>query len=666
MSLARHAVGVKTAESTGGYVVGVDTGGTYTDAVVIDNATHSVLASAKALTTKGDLAVGVTEAIRTALGLLPDVSTDQIGLVAVSTTLATNAVVEGHGSPVAAILIGFDNEMIARTGLAAAFPDVPVIAIAGGHDHNGDVATALDAEALVAAVTDQRVEAYAITSLFAVRNPAHEQQARDLVTAATGRPVTISTELTSQLDSTRRAVNTLLNARLISRVTMLIGAVSKSMSEIGLSCPLMIVKGDGSVALAETVVNKPIETVLSGPAASLVGAAWLSGLDRFVLSDMGGTTTDLAALTGGRPVVLEHGAVVGGRRTMVRAVDVRTVGLGGDSEVRVAVDRSVTVGPERVVPVSLLATQFPIVLTFIDAGYTQFVVRPFGAKTAPDPSSNPDDLTRYEHDMLASLRNGPRPLREVVASSQARKALATLRRRGAVQVSGFTPSDAAHVLDYQNNWSTDAAVRVAALMTHTTAEEMSRDVWNETVRRSARAVIDTVVNAGRSNDLESSPLGEALIDAVCSGRGELGLGQVRVTPSHPVVAVGGPVKVYYPEVARRLGCDVLFPDFFDVANAVGAATGLVMRTVVVTVQRAGDEAFRVHGPDGVQSLPSGPEALAVAADIARSAALAAVIEMGAHHPDAHVTIDKYLLPGAVDDNGLLQATATAEAIGRPQ
>jgi hypothetical protein len=222
------------------------------------------------------------------------------------------------------------------------------------------------------------------------------------------------------------------------------------------------------------------------------------------------------------------------------------------------------------------------------------------------------------------------------------------------------------VLGYQNNWSTDATVRVAAHMTHTTAEEMSRDVWNETVRRSARAVVDTVVNAGRANDLESGPLGEALIDAVCSGRGELGLGQVRVTPSHPVVAVGGPVKVYYPEVARRLGCDVLFPDFFEVANAVGAATGLVTRTVVVTVQRAGDEAFRVHGPDGVRSLPSGAEALAVAAGIARRAALAAVIEMGAHQPDAHVTIDKYLLPGAVDDNGLLQATATAEAIGRPQ
>jgi N-methylhydantoinase A/oxoprolinase/acetone carboxylase beta subunit len=643
-------------------VIGVDTGGTYTDAVVIDNATHTVLATAKALTTKGNLAIGVTEAIRAALQTVPGFEPASIGLVSVSTTLATNAVVEGHGSRVGAVLVGFDNEMVARTRIAAEFPDVPIVLVTGGHDHNGEAVAVLDTDELAAAVRDLAVDAFAVTSLFAVRNPAHEHAARDVITATTGRPVTISTELTSQLDSTRRAVNTLLNARLISRITTLIGAVTEAMAETGLVCPLMIVKGDGSVALANTVVNKPIETVLSGPAASLVGAAWLSGLDRFVLSDIGGTTTDLAAFTGGRPVVLEHGANVGGRRTMVRAIDVRTVGLGGDSEVSVAVDRSVTVGPERVIPVSLLASRFPIVHTFIDAGYIAFVVRPFGSDGPPDAT----DLSPYEHQMLMAVARGPRPLREVVASSQARRALATLRRRGAIQVSAFTPSDAAHVLGYQSTWSAEAAEKVAALMTHTTAAEMSRDVWNETVRRSARAVLDTVTNAGRATDLDPGQGGEALLDAVCSGRGVLGLTDVRLVPSLSVVAVGGPAQVYYPEVGRRLGCDVVFPEHFAVANAVGAATGLVARTVVVTVQRGGDDGFRVHGPDGVSIFGAGAEALRVASEVASDAAIAAVHDMGAATADVQVAIDKYLLPGAVDDNGLLQATVTAEAIGRPQ
>ena len=94
------------------------------------------------------------------------------------------------------------------------------------------------------------------------------------------------------------------------------------MTELGIACPLMIVKGDGTLALAETVAPRPIETVLSGPAASLVGARWLSGLDNFILSDMGGTTTDLGDPGEWPPVGRREGAEVGGWRTMVKAIDV--------------------------------------------------------------------------------------------------------------------------------------------------------------------------------------------------------------------------------------------------------------------------------------------------------------------------------------------------------
>jgi N-methylhydantoinase A/oxoprolinase/acetone carboxylase beta subunit len=105
------------------------------------------------------------------------------------------------------------------------------------------------------------------------------------------------------------------------------------MAQLQIQCPLMIVKGDGTLALAETVALRPIETVLSGPAASLVGAQWMSGLSSFILSDMGGTTTDLGILRTAARVSANAGAEVGGWRTMVRAIDVRTIGLGGDSEV---------------------------------------------------------------------------------------------------------------------------------------------------------------------------------------------------------------------------------------------------------------------------------------------------------------------------------------------
>jgi len=120
------------------YLIGVDTGGTYTDAAVIEAKGHKVVASAKSITTKGDLSIGVSGAITAAIAALPrGLRTENIALVSVSTTLATNAVVEGHGSAVGVILIGFDQAMAERTGIAKAFPGMPMAMIAGGHDHTG-------------------------------------------------------------------------------------------------------------------------------------------------------------------------------------------------------------------------------------------------------------------------------------------------------------------------------------------------------------------------------------------------------------------------------------------------------------------------------------------------------------------------------------------------
>ncbi len=215
------------------FIIGIDTGGTYTDAAVIAADDHRVVSSAKALTTRGDLAIGVAEAMGGALQGLDAAGQAAISLVSVSTTLATNAVVEGHGGLVCVILIGFDRTMIARSGIEAAFPGMPIIVIAGGHDHNGDENRSLDEAALTAALVEHgaKVEAFAIAAQFAVRNPAHECRARDLVIASTGKPVTMSSELSTDLDAPRRALTAVLNARLISRITLLIDAVRRAMAE---------------------------------------------------------------------------------------------------------------------------------------------------------------------------------------------------------------------------------------------------------------------------------------------------------------------------------------------------------------------------------------------------------------------------------------------------
>ena len=663
-------------QSPTSYLIGVDTGGTYTDAAVIEAQGHRVVARAKAITTKGDLAIGVNEAITRAIGQLPEgLKPQDIRLVSVSTTLATNAVVEGHGSAVGVVLVGFDPQMVERTGIAAAFPGLPVEVIGGGHDHNGDERAPLDLDALDALLdrVASRVDAFAVASAFAVRNPAHEHAVRERIVARTAKPVTLSTELSSALDAPRRALTAALNARLIGRISMLIDAVQRAMAQQGIACPLMIVKGDGTLALAGSVATRPIETVLSGPAASLVGARWLSGLDSFILSDMGGTTTDLGVLRDGRAQVNEQGAEVGGWRTMVRAIDVRTIGLGGDSEVHLAPDGRLTVGPQRIVPISLLGARCPELeallqadLDDVDGGsswHGRFVVLPFCAAQAAAVA----ELKLREREVLARVSDRPQPLRALATSLGAQRAVAALKRRGLVQVSGFTPSDAAHVLGLQSNWNA-ACARLAAQLgarlrdmqfpTPERSERYARDVWSETVRLSARAILDTAVGEHLRED--------KLIHAVCAGDGQLGLARVRVSPVVPVVAVGGPVGVFYPEVARRLGCDIVFPDNNDVANAVGAATGVVAQTITVRIDGDGSGRFTLHGTLGAQRFTDAGEAIAAAQAMARTAALEAVTSMGAADPQVQLAVRKQWMPNATSDTGLLEAVIEAQAIGRPQ
>ena len=660
---------------TSSYLIGVDTGGTYTDAAIIEAHGHRVVARAKAITTKGDLAIGVSEAITQAVAQLPQgLRASDIRLVSVSTTLATNAVVEGHGSAVGVVLIGFDAQMVERTGIAAAFPGMPVELVAGGHDHNGDAPVPLDTAALEAALERMaaKVDAFAVASTFAVRNAAHEHAARDLIVARTGKPVTLSTELSSSLDAPRRALTAALNARLISRVTTLIEAVNRAMVQLHIQCPLMIVKGDGTLALAETVATRPIETVLSGPAASLVGAQWLSGLQSFIMSDMGGTTTDLGVLLDGRPKVTEQGAEVGGWRTMVRAIDVRTIGLGGDSEIHLGANGRITVGPQRIVPVALIGARYPEVVALLEADladvdgggsmHGRFVLLPFGAR-AGVPTA---ELTAREREVLQLVTERPQPLRRLAGSLSAQRAIASLKRKGLVQLSGFTPSDAAHVLGLQDNWSAPAA-RLAAQLgcrlremkfpTPERTQQYAHDVWSETVRLSARTILDTAFGQHLRED--------KLIHAVCAGDGTLGLARITITPSVPVVAVGGPVRVYYGEVGRRLGCEVVFPEHCDVANAVGAATGVVAQTVTVRVDGDGSGLFMLHSTVGTKQFTDPAAAIEAATLLARESARDAAVAMGAADPEVKISLRKQLLPNALSDAGLLEAVVVAEAIGRP-
>ncbi|PIL21853.1 hypothetical protein P775_02440 [Puniceibacterium antarcticum] len=148
----------------------------------------------------------------------------------------------------------------------------------------------------------------------------------------TGRPVTCSHELSARLGDPKRA----LNARLIGLTHRLIARAEETLCAFGVRAPMMVVRGDGALMSAAQAQQRPIETILSGTAASLVGARWLTGVRDALVADIGGNTTDIALLRDGVPLIDPAGAQVGRFRTMVEAVAMRAHGLGGDSEVQVA------------------------------------------------------------------------------------------------------------------------------------------------------------------------------------------------------------------------------------------------------------------------------------------------------------------------------------------
>src|SRR5882724_7787811 len=231
--------------------LGLDTGGTFTDAVLLADG-RRVIASAKALTTPWNLAVGIGKAIRAVLDLLPDgAGRDDVSLVSVSTTLATNAVVENRFSPVCTLLIGFDDAMVERSGLLRPGSGGLVVRVAGGHIATGEESSALDEGAVARAVAEhgERVEAFAVAANFSVRNPAHELRARKIIRGLSPKPVTCAHELSSKLDAPRRALTAALNARLTPQIRHLIEALSRALAgeSINNDVPLMIVKGDGSL-----------------------------------------------------------------------------------------------------------------------------------------------------------------------------------------------------------------------------------------------------------------------------------------------------------------------------------------------------------------------------------------------------------------------------------
>jgi N-methylhydantoinase A/oxoprolinase/acetone carboxylase beta subunit len=319
--------------------LGIDVGGTHTDCVLTEGRT--IVAKAKVATDNADILGSVLRATRAV--------TDVEGLkgverIVLSTTVLTNAVAQHQLDRVG---------LVVMNGPGVAPADLPLAGettiVTGYMNHRGIEAEAPD-ETELKTVADrfarEGIDHVAIVGKFSSRNPSHENLAAE-VFAARARHVSLGHQSSGQLNFPRRISTTYLNEALWSLHAHFVEQLAGYLAAIGVDVPLHILKADGGTIDVARSRECPVQTILSGPAASIMGVLPVVPADVDCVSiDIGGTTTDIALFAHGAPLLQPQGADIGGHRTLVRGLLTRSMALGGDSRVRV-VDGRLVIGPER-------------------------------------------------------------------------------------------------------------------------------------------------------------------------------------------------------------------------------------------------------------------------------------------------------------------------------
>lgn len=503
--------------------LGIDAGGTYTDAVIYNFSDGKVLSKGKGLTTKWDYTIGIEDAI----AQLDAELLKKADVVSVSTTLATNAIVEGYGQKVGLLLMPsgiYDPEKI---------DSEPVQVIAGGMTISGAETESVNPEEVRKVsrrmAEKDGVKAFAVSGYAGSVNPRHELAVKEIIFKETGLHVCCGHELSDLLNFYVRANTAVLNSRIISLLETFLEKIEVSLSRFEISVPIMVVKGDGTLMSAEMAKYRPIETILSGPAASIAGARFLTGIPDALVVDVGGTTSDIGSLNNGFVEVCSEGARVGGWRTHVRALDMSTIGLGGDSEI-VLKDQDLLIGPRRISPISWLGSKYDI-STALE--YAEKMTDYFAANTRPLEffvqvgDAEGVDLQPGEAEILEALQQGPCSLAELSEriGSGHWMMVKTKRLEDAhiLQRCGLTPTDLLHVRGEMDLWDRDSALRFAEIVFSgltgqqesglpAQESEISRRIFQEITRRLFEELMKKQLNVeGDFSSRGSGPIQARLI-----------------------------------------------------------------------------------------------------------------------------------------------------------
>lgn len=654
--------------------IGIDTGGTCTDAVVLDTDGNKVLSFSKTLTTKGDLKEGILTALQ---GLDRDL-VQRAEYLSLSTTLATNACVEGKGGRAKLVLIGVKPQMIERMEGIYGLPPVSEICFLDGDAAAEEKGTAMpDWEAFRRTVKETfgEFDSVAIVQMNAKYNDGQfEKEAEAIVREVLSVPCVRGYDLYQELNVQKRAATALLNARLIPVMEDFFDSIDRSLEELGLSLPIQVVKSDGNIMSRDYAMGRPVETLLCGPAASIIGAMELSEKKDALIVDMGGTTSDVALLKNRVPVTSDAGISIGPWKTMVKGVTIDTFALGGDSAVEYE-DNGIYLAKRRIVPLSMAAAQFPRIREKLTELNTSFVTYSYPANQFFMLVNAPKNIVKYtanEQKLIEALAVQPLMFSEAAEAVGVSPYVFKSKRledEGVIIRCGVTPTDVMHIRGDYDAYDVEAARQGVLYLCHATKKDFDavcEEIYNLAKARLYSSLAGIFMKYETDGQLSAGD--EAAVEKLASfifAHRETGgkFVQPDFKSTIDFIGIGAPTRIFLPEVAKLFGAAADVPEYAKIANAIGAAVGSVAAEYTVKIQPALG-AFRVTGGSEAVSFEEYEEALAQAKEIARERAREKAIAQGAAKVtrlEVEVKEDYYQLTGE-SRKLFLETAVTAKAV----
>lgn len=627
--------------------IGIDTGGTYTDAVAYDSESRQVIAKAKARTTKENLSVGVSEA----LDLLPHHLIGQAHIVALSTTLATNACIEDKGGRAKLVLMGTSQKVLRRIGASDAYGlnEDAVLCLSTKSTFDGSVVDHPDWNR----VTEENdawfrdAQALAVCEVNAIRNGAAcEREGKRALSARYFVPIVMASELASDLNMMQRGATALLNARLLPVIDEFLKAVAHALSKRGVRAPIMILRSDGGIMPTELSAKRPVETILSGPAASVHGGRELAARENCLIVDMGGTTTDISLVKAGKPAMTKE-VRIGSWSTQVEGVLIDTFGLGGDTRFATR-EGALVLANRRVEPLCAAAERWPEITErlerLLDCPHKSQIPLYEWLFLVKEPNSF-ERLSQRELDLIELLRQGPCMVGDTdyFALNSDR-----LESEGIVMRCGLTPTDIMHVKGDFSRYDKTASLLGVRYLCETLPEYDNTASGIEALCEDAYLLVEKKLYANIARILISDrypvackggigPQLESIVECewerACKGGAGGALFDLDLVSKATLVGIGAPTHVFLPRVAAKLGTDCIIPPHAEVANAVGAVAAKIIAESSVLVRPVYDSfgitGYAVHAADGVHRIKSKEAALSVARDKAEGQAKSEARKRGA-------------------------------------